>query len=80
MTFNEGGGEEVFAYCIFQRSGDKMLLKMLLTLGLGSHGEKEDFERFAKDPYPRDFSPPPNEFELLIFLQKTKDVIPIPRN
>ncbi len=80
LSFNEGGGEEVFAYCIFQRSGDKLLLKMLLTLGLDSNGEKKDFERFAKDPYPQDFSPPPNKFELLILLKKTKDVIPIPRN
>ena len=82
MTFFEGGagedGEEpeTFAYCIYQRSGDKLLLRMLLPLALD---KKKDFERFAKDPYPQDFSPVANGYEAILILQKTKNVIPIPK-
>lgn len=78
--FNEGGYEETFAYCMFQRQGDTLLLKMLFPLGLGSNGDKEDFERFAKNPYPTDFKPPiPARFEVLQLFRKTKDVILVPQ-
>ena len=86
MTFYEGGMRdeddepEVFAYCIYRRSGDKLMLKVLMPLALASNGKKKDFERFATDPYPQDFSPVSSEFEGLMLFQKTKDIIPIPKD
>jgi len=79
VTFEEGGQRVDFAYCIFQRVGDKLLLKTLFALALGSNGDEEDFERFAKNPYPHDLKlPQTNKIEQLMLFQKTKDVIPIP--
>lgn len=80
LTFDEPGGKAAFVYCIFQRSGDRLMLKMLLPLGLASNGDKEDFERFVEDPYPRDFRPPERaKFESLILFEKTADVLPVPK-
>lgn len=75
MIFYEGG-ENIWAYGIYQRRGDTLMLKLLLPLVLDNSGQEKNVEQFMKDPFPNDFRPPAEDGpELLMIFRKTDKVI-----
>lgn len=72
IWFNEGVEKTTFAYGIYKRKDGNLVMKLLLPLGLSSNGTPDDIKRFAKSPYPTDFSPPePKKSEILYILKSS---------